>query len=122
MSLFDNSNVIHGLVLLVVLVIFYFFINYRFDSKVDEKLHKHQKKLLKKINALYKHYNADMREQEFENRRVAEQMRGREMELEMNRRQSPADDESDDDSIQNVGGAPGGGGGNFASFDDDDDE
>ena len=121
MSLFDNNHVTYGLVLLVVLVIFYFFINYRFDSKVDEKLHKHQKKLLKKINALYKHYNADMREQEFENRRNAEHMREREMELEINRRQSPADDDSDDDSIQNVGGAPGGGG-NYASFDDDDDE
>jgi hypothetical protein len=122
MSLFDNNNMILGLVLLIVLVIFYFFINYRFDSKVDEKLQKHQKKLLKKINALYKHYNADMREQEFENRRISEQMRGREIDLEMNRRQPPADDDSEVDSVQNVGGMSGNGGGNFASFDDDDDE
>lgn len=121
MSLFDNNNVTYGIVLLVALVIFYFLINYRFEQKMDEKLYRHQKKLLKKINALYKHYNADMREQEFENRRMAEHMREREMEMAMARRQVQVDEDSDDDSVQNVGGAPGGGG-NFAAFDDDDDE
>lgn len=116
MALFDNNNVAYVVALLLAFVIFYFVMNYKMCKMVDTKLRRHEKKILKKISGLYKHWNADMQEQRFENRRMAEVMREREM----MRHRGRMVEEDDEDSVSNIGGA--GSGGNFAPFDDDDDE
>ena len=96
--------------LFVVLVIYYFFIKYKFNCMVDKKLHRYQKKLLRKISALYKYFNNnDTQEQ----RRLSEMAAMREQQQHqhqqemMNRRryaQQPPIEDSEEDSVQDVGG------------------
>ena len=101
--------------LLVVFLLYYFIISYRFSCTVDKKLHRHQKKLLRKISSLYKYFNNDtqeqrrmmnVREHDMREHGMREQHGMREHEKAMNRRQyntHPLIEDSEEDSIQGIG-------------------
>ena len=117
MSLFSSDQLVNYGILLVMFILFYFLVRYKLDNSVDEKLHKNNKKVAKKIQMIYRQYSSEQNNQEAYERKMMQMVREREM---MKRNHKSYDEEdSEDDSLQNVGGAPDGEG-NYASFDDDD--
>ena len=121
MSVFENAHATYSIVLVVSFVLFYFLINYKVSSLVDDRFAKQEKRAAKKAAILYKKYGMGVREKAAEQHKMAHMMRERDAARERMERhhRTQLREESDEDSVKNVGGFNSSG--NHASFEENDD-